>query len=147
MRKIRTKLTSVDVADIRRDYELGATQRELCLRHRMSIGQIGRIVRGESWTKVQAMPSEDEMEAMANRVAAAQRNLQAGGQRVEEPQAMPTLPRVDIPVPQSVADRAAAFGAHVLPPVSALEGGDQPDETGGVGIHRLFTTKGDEDGK
>lgn len=44
-----SKLTPSQVVEIRRRYAEGATQNALCREYQMSIGQIGRIVRGESW--------------------------------------------------------------------------------------------------
>ena len=44
-----SKVTAVQVEGMRRKYEQGMTQRELALEYRLSIGQVGRIVRGESW--------------------------------------------------------------------------------------------------
>lgn len=43
------KVTAVVVEQMRRDYELGATQRELAEVSGLSVVQVGRIVRGESW--------------------------------------------------------------------------------------------------
>ena len=43
------KLTAYEVQTIRKTYEEGATQGELARAYSMSVGQIGRIVRGESW--------------------------------------------------------------------------------------------------
>lgn len=43
------KVTAVMVEQMRRDYELGATQRELAEMSGLSVVQVGRIVRGESW--------------------------------------------------------------------------------------------------
>ena len=43
------KLTFEQVQEIRRHYVDGATQNALCKHYGVSIGTIGRIVRGESW--------------------------------------------------------------------------------------------------
>ena len=43
------KLTAEDVQQIRAAYGEGATQGSLARYYGMSVGQIGRIVRGESW--------------------------------------------------------------------------------------------------
>lgn len=43
------KVTAVIVEQMRKDYELGATQRELAEVSGLSVVQVGRIVRGESW--------------------------------------------------------------------------------------------------
>jgi len=44
-----SKVTAVMVEEMRRAYEQGVTQRELGERYRLSVGQVGRIVRRESW--------------------------------------------------------------------------------------------------
>jgi hypothetical protein len=43
------KLTAVDVLTIRQRYDAGDSQGTLAREYKMSIGQIGRIVRNESW--------------------------------------------------------------------------------------------------
>jgi hypothetical protein len=43
------KLTGEQVYQLRLDYVGGMTQGELCHKYQISIGQVGRIVRGESW--------------------------------------------------------------------------------------------------
>lgn len=43
------KLNVLEVQRIRKLYSEGATQRTLALEYSMSVVQIGRIVRGESW--------------------------------------------------------------------------------------------------
>ena len=48
------KLTLTKVAEIRERYETGETQGSLARMFGVSIGQIGRIVRGESWQQREA---------------------------------------------------------------------------------------------
>ncbi len=43
------KLGAVQVEAMRREYMNGMTQRELGAKYGVSVGQVGRIVRGESW--------------------------------------------------------------------------------------------------
>ena len=43
------KLGAVQVEAMRREYANGMTQRELGAKYGVSVGQVGRIVRGESW--------------------------------------------------------------------------------------------------
>ena len=43
------KLTAYEVGELRRMYQEGATQGALAKSYGVSVGQIGRIVRGESW--------------------------------------------------------------------------------------------------
>lgn len=133
MRKIRTKLTSIDVSDIREAYEMGATQRELCIKYNMSIGQIGRIVRGESWTKVQMMPSADELEASANRLRALQRGIKVKGLAEQSPAHNFPPPMKKEPPSPELAERMRALG--MLDP---LEGGEAPDDGDGSGLAHLI---------
>ena len=44
-----SKMTALKVEELRREYELGATQAELGRKWKLSVVQVGRIVRGESW--------------------------------------------------------------------------------------------------
>jgi hypothetical protein len=44
-----SKLKAVQIEMLRREYELGATQRELGAKYGLCTAQVGRIVRGESW--------------------------------------------------------------------------------------------------
>ena len=46
-----SKLTQAQVDEIRRLYAEGYTQGSLCRHFRVSIAQIGRIVRNESWVE------------------------------------------------------------------------------------------------
>lgn len=45
----KRKLTPMDVLDIRRRYGIGESQASLCREYQVTVGTIGRIVRGESW--------------------------------------------------------------------------------------------------
>lgn len=58
-----SKVTAVQVEVMRQKYEQGMTQRELALEYRLSIGQVGRIVRGESWQDTGAARGYVEREA------------------------------------------------------------------------------------
>ena len=55
-----SKLTASEVFAMREAYARGATQGELCRRYRLSVGQVGRIVRGESWSEYSNPAVEDE---------------------------------------------------------------------------------------
>lgn len=66
-----SKLTPAVVLQMRQDYEAGATQGELCRRYDISVGQVGRIVRGESWRGLgPAAVNPLEVQLSAARVAA-----------------------------------------------------------------------------
>lgn len=65
MRKHNTraaKLKPADVFDIRAAYSGGATQRELAQTYHLSVVQVGRVVRGESWAQYTNPTVEDEQE-------------------------------------------------------------------------------------
>lgn len=55
------KLLPEDIVMIRRRYNAGETQGSLSREYRMSIGTIGRIVRGESWQDIPAPAHPDEI--------------------------------------------------------------------------------------
>ncbi len=108
------KLTPEDVRAIRKYYAEGATQGDLCRHFGVSVGQIGRIVRGERWRGKAA----DEMKTAAE----AERSLA----RV---QAM----LADKPQPTSVIPA----GRVVTPPPSPLDGADAPSEVDGSALATL----------
>jgi len=103
------KLSGVQVSDIRRRYEGGATQSSLSREYQVSVGQIGRIVRGESWQggtgyTPPAAPIEMDVAEMDARILALQ--------------------------------RAHSVQTSTSPP-SLLDGGNAADETQGAGINVL----------
>ena len=108
------KLTLGQVAEIRELYAQGATQGQLCRRFSMSVGQIGRIVRGESWAadaQPVSMPRAADIEASAKRLLQVQAQVNS-------------------------APGIAAMAAEVMrkPPPDPLDGGDAPTEVeGGLG--------------
>ena len=105
------KLTPEMVRQIRQYYAEGATQGDLCRHFGVSVGQIGRIVRGESW----AGKAADGMKTPAE----AERSLA----RV---QAM-------------LADKPAPVVGSVVrpPPPDPLDGGDAPTEVEGSALGTL----------
>jgi hypothetical protein len=56
------KLTGQQVLALRQLYADGATQGSLARRYGISVNQIGRIVRGESWTQYQMIETRQEAE-------------------------------------------------------------------------------------
>src|ERR1700679_2904618 len=50
------KLTATQVYALRQAYEGGATQGELARAYQLSVGQVARIVRGESWNAYNPPP-------------------------------------------------------------------------------------------
>ena len=55
-----SKLTPTQVHEIRQLYAQGWSQGRLCRQYDISIGQIGRIVRGESWKQYRQVPTQQE---------------------------------------------------------------------------------------
>jgi len=107
------KLTPEDVRAIRKYYAEGATQGDLCRHFGVSVGQIGRIVRGESWSGKAA----DGMKTAAE----AERSL-------ARMQAM----LADIPPEVTVQ-----IAPPKAPPPSPLDGADTPSEVEGEGLNTL----------
>ncbi len=64
------KATVDMVIEIRQRYDAGETQSALCKEFKLSLVQIGRIVRRESWQGVEELPSDKAIEESASRVAA-----------------------------------------------------------------------------
>lgn len=64
------KLTPGKVAEIKRLYGMGRTQSALSREYQVTVGQIGRIVRGESWQGIAAEPSQEEIDASWARIEA-----------------------------------------------------------------------------
>ena len=62
------KLTAQQVLEIRQHYNAGWTQGRLSREYRVSIGQIGRIVRGEAWQQYRQEVHPDEIEDSIARI-------------------------------------------------------------------------------
>jgi len=78
------KLTAGQVAEMRQHYADGVTQGALCKYYRVSVGQVGRIVRGESWAEgaLDRGPSPEEIDAMGERHLAMQQARDAASPEV-----------------------------------------------------------------
>lgn len=155
------KINATIVQEIRDKYASGYyTQSSLSIEYQLSVVQIGRIVRGESWqgAATQLRPaSRQELDEMAQRLLATQREVELSGPQTEKP---PTV----LPMqPESVKIRddwfasakearppKSAFDADYVPPEETLEGGSGLDKlaevyrTSGDGL--LEELKGDEGG-
>jgi len=59
-----SKLTPTQVYEMRRRYEQGWSQGRLSREYGVSVGQIGRIVRGESWQSYGKPDSREELEEL-----------------------------------------------------------------------------------
>lgn len=107
------KVTSDQVEELRRRYDSGETQAALGRAYGLSVVQVGRIVRGESWmgsatlhkAEVVRQPSDAEIQESARRM-------------YEQQQA------------RDVLSTTPTFS----PPISLLDGGDTSDETAGTGL-------------
>lgn len=71
----RPTLTAQEVLNIRASWGRGMTQGELSRRYKISVVQIGRICRGESWQNIIGMPSDADIEASARKMLALQESL------------------------------------------------------------------------
>lgn len=69
IRSGQRKLTPMDVIEIRKRRAAGETQASLCREYRVTVGTIGRIVRGESWQAFQQCETDFEIESMMARAA------------------------------------------------------------------------------
>jgi len=113
-RKATRKLSAGDVRQMRELYGEGATQGALARHFGMSIGQVGRIVRGESWAEGagERTPTQAEFDGILQR-------LQMVQARVNERTALGP----------EMAELAAEFaGKRATPPPSMLEEGEEGEE-------------------
>jgi len=124
--KKAAKLGLVEVRQIRQLYGEGATQSALCRRFGVSIGQIGRIVRGESWQEEAGarLPSKEEADAILSRLLAVQARRDAGF----GPDLRPLGADFEEPPPAI----KALVADYLEPGVSPLEGADAPEATPGL---------------
>ncbi len=111
------KLTPTQVAEIKERYANGETQGSLCRAYAMSVGQIGRIVRGESWSHLGgAVVTQEDAEASKVRFLAMQKSLSA-------------LEAASVPTQGEEAETALRA---LRPPPSPLDDGDAPSEGEGA---------------
>lgn len=120
------KLTQGQVQEMRQFYGEGATQGALAKHYGMSVGQVGRIVRGESWREGagQRMPTQAEGEGILQRLLETQRLKQER----EALEAADPLLKEMFGAPEAAVRR---------PPPSLLDGGDAPSEVDGSALVRL----------
>jgi hypothetical protein len=107
------KLTQQQVVEIRQLYGEGYTQGALSRHFGVSIGQVGRIVRGESWQAGAGnrLPTTAEMDKTLGNLLRMQQQVELAPELLQHPE----------------------HSATEIPP-SLLDGGDAPDETGGAGV-------------
>ena len=125
------KLTAGQVAEMRQHYENGATQGALCKYYKVSVGQVGRIVRGESWAEgaLDRGPSLEEIDAMGERHLAQQQARDAASPEVAR---LAAEFAAVMKQPASAAD----YGARQAPR-SPLEGGEGDDGIAPTGLSQL----------
>lgn len=91
------KLTPNQVLEIRQRYADGETQRRLASDFGMSVGHIGRIVRGEQWADYAQVPTDQELEsAMASGPIPTAQELAESMARLEQLRSAPVEPEVDL---------------------------------------------------
>lgn len=115
--KKAAKLTVEQVAEIRRLYGEGYTQGSICRHFGVTIGTIGRIVRGESWAEA---PMTRELTALEHK--GIQQRMLALQEQINREKAF---------------EAEHALGERASPPPSPLDGGDAPTEATGEGLVKL----------
>ena len=140
------KLTQAQVEEIRYWAAQGATQSSLCRHFGMSVGQIGRIIRGESWkaSVTAAGPTPAQRDATLARLLAAQRlkdelpdmlaDAKLFKEIMDQPRAHEPQREFVYPPRLNVEAELAELAVPVDPkiPLSPLDGGDIPDVVEGA---------------
>jgi hypothetical protein len=93
-----SKLTPMQVLDMREEYASGATQSALSRKYQMSIGQIGRIVRNESWQQFAGVTTDHD-----NRLENAIQ--QAALRAVDTPESLASLAKAEKLIKEQVIDK------------------------------------------
>lgn len=148
-----SKLTLASVAEIRRLYAEGYTQGSIAKYAGVTIGTIGRIVRGETWCEGAGERGPTELEVKASEQRAHALMLQIEREKAFEAEAgrAPLMERASPPVVVGaheqalVSDQAKVTRDRLLgydskrasPPPSPLDGGDAPSEGTGEGLAKL----------
>lgn len=126
-----SKLSPEQVFRMRELYHTeGWSQGRLAREFKMSVGQVGRIVRGESWQQYN-MPENEEAQAMHNRGLLMGRDLAAEAAESEKrfnerfaDVAPLAQPKLAMPLSAEARERLRAYGSQV-------------DEPEGSGLERL----------
>lgn len=125
------KITPVQAQEIREKYDAGMTQRELCWQYNVSIGTIGRIVRGETW-KDYGGPGEHPGASRPS-VELNIHDSALGAEAMRNP-----LPTESAEIQASLA-RLAGLGIEVDKPKTE----EHSDDSAGIGSGTADSTKGD----
>lgn len=138
------KLTQQQVEEIRQFAAQGATQSSLCKHYGVTIGTIGRIVRGESWvTSIRPVgPSPAEQDATLARLLAAQKLKDESPEMLADAQLFqrvldeaPATAQREFVYPPRLnveAELTQISAPAVEIPLSPLDGGDIPDAVEGA---------------
>ncbi len=132
------KLTPVKVEEMRLEYELGMTQRELGEKYDMSVGQVGRIVRGESWADTgvaqgfveRRAREEGRLEGRVQEVIPGRLDFETPEGLLDRLLVLQARNGIGSPIPTEIAQRAREL-------LGELEGAGKVEEPGPVGIDDL----------
>lgn len=135
------KLTAVKVEEMRLEYELGMTQRELGEKYELSVGQVGRIVRGESWADTGV--AQGFVERRAREEGRLEGKERGSGEEIpgrldfETPEGLldrllvlQTRNGIGSPIPEGIKQRAKELLGEIGPK-------GEPEELGPVGVEEL----------
>lgn len=129
-------LTYSQVQEIRTLYEAGSTQSVLCKQYGVSIGQIGRIVRGESWQDADPAVLTNKPKTAED----AQASLAKVQAMLAQPDALVAELRGIDSISPEVKEKAKEFLEAPLvkpPPMMLDDDFNPPDETDGSGLAKL----------
>lgn len=128
------KLTAMDVLTIRKRYAAGESQSSLSREYRISVGQMGRIVRHEVWQHVSGPGVEDTTQAQD--IRAAQYHAQAGTDLAAAP------PSQMSPEVQRSLERLQRMLAEPQPVVADPFATSIEQEPTGQGLEKLMRSAG-----
>lgn len=113
------KLTPGQVAEMKTLYAEGWTQSALCRKFGMSVGQVGRIVRGESWAAIRPEPTDEE-------IRLSQEKFMREYERMKVPAREEQVLKEAMTAPSAkIAEQAAALGARVRSPLDEEGDGNE----------------------
>lgn len=104
------RLTPGQVVEIRERYAEGESQAALSRAFQVSVNQIGRIVRGESWQRLpMGMATKQEQEKTLQNLLRVQKEVEEFGVVREQPPESSPLPGISR-LSEEAAKKAAVFG-------------------------------------
>jgi hypothetical protein len=127
------KLSATDVYNIRQRYTEGESQGSLAREFQVTVGTIGRIVRGESWQAFAPQKGPSDVQASLMRAIALKEQLEADGSGMDrfaaEAARLPTDPAKDID--DFIHPKAAVYLGKE--PTNDDQADDKGDAGGGAG--------------